>query len=240
MFPHLQAITPQLKSLFAQAFVSITAVTRETQANYVAWLETDDFFQALHHQADVSVGEDFLALYTNAAVSCHPDQILHLCFIDRVVFALQSDYREAFMADIKEVRPEDTPLIFERSSVAWQTHPRNYVELEQMMTRVGEILFKKRLDFAWCHLVVRARQLQAILPAVSQQDLSMMAEIVLMLKDNIQVKTVDWLAWEAPFIYACDPRRLKEEREQSQQETRKRLGYVIPMRQLLADYEQRR
>jgi hypothetical protein len=138
------------------------------------------------------------------------------------------------------VRPEDTPLIFERSSVAWQTHPRNYVELEQMMTRVGEMLFKKRLDFAWCHLAVRAGQLQAILPAVSKQDLSMMAEIVLALKDNIEVKAVDWLAWEDPFIHACDPRLLKEEREQSQQETRKRLGYVIPTLQLLADYEQRR
>jgi hypothetical protein len=40
---------------------------------------------------------------------------------------------------------------------------------------------------------------------------------------------VDWLAWEDPFILACDPTELKRERENSLSETKKRLNYVLPM-----------
>jgi hypothetical protein len=77
MFPNLEAITPQLKSVFAKAFVSVTSITRETQSSYMAWLRQDEFFQALYHQSDVSMGRDFLALYARAAAACSPDQILH-------------------------------------------------------------------------------------------------------------------------------------------------------------------
>lgn len=233
MFPHLETITPQLKSLFAQAFVSITRITGEIQSNYIVRLKADDFFQALHHQADVSVGDDFLTLYANAAASCHPNQVLHLCFIDRVAFALQSNYREQFIADIQAVKQEETPLIFQRSRTAWDTHPRNYREIEQMATQAGGLLFGKSLDFAWCHLAVQASQLREILPYIRNRDLSMLAELVLLLRDRMQTKDVDWLAWEDPFIYACDPQQLRAEREQSIEETRKRLAYVIPTLQLL-------
>jgi len=233
MFPHLQAITPQLKKLFAQAFVSVTAITRENQTNYTTWLETEDFFQVLYHQTDVLVGEDFITLYTKAATSCHPHQILHLCFIDRVAFALQSNYQETFVTDIQAIRPEHTPLIFQRSEKAWDTHPHNYFELEQMVTKVGKLLFKKEMDFAWPHLVVQAYHLQKILPSIRNRDLSMVAELVLMLKDKVQTKDVDWLAWEDPFIYSRNPQELKKEKEESKEEIRKRLSYVIPMLQLL-------
>jgi hypothetical protein len=234
VFPHLKAITPQLKNIFAQAFVSVTTITREKQSEHVAWLETDDFFQILYHQTDVPIGEDFLALYTVAATSCQSHQILHLCFIDRVAFALQSDYREVFITDIQAVHHEETPLIFQRSETAWTTHPRNYLVLEQMVTQVGLFLFKKELDFAWPHLAIQAERLQRILPFIRNRDLSMVAEIVLLLKDEIQAKNVDWLAWEDPFIYARNPQELKAERERSREEVRKRLSYVVPMLQLIA------
>jgi hypothetical protein len=44
---------------------------------------------------------------------------------------------------------------------------------------------------------------------------------------------LDWLAWEDPFIYGHDAKQLRRERENSPLETQKRLGYVIPMLQLL-------
>jgi hypothetical protein len=233
MFPQLEAITPQLKHIFGQAFVSVTRITHERWPEYVNRLGQDDFFSTLIHPTDVPVGADFLALYARAAAACPPDAVLHLCFIDRVAFSLQSHYREQFIADIRAVTEARTPLIFQRSNVAWETHPRNYRELEAMMTRVGELLFQKSLDFAWCHLAVQAGQLHAIAPHIKQRDLSIMAELVLSLKDQIQIKEVDWLAWEDPFIYARDPQQLKQEREESLAEIRKRLGYVIPMLQLL-------
>ena len=59
-----------------------------------------------------------------------------------------------------------------------------------------------------------------------------MAELPL-LRDTIQTQEVDWLAWEDPFITGCEAHSLREAREQSREETRKRLGYVIRMLELL-------
>ena len=234
MFPHLETITPLLKSIFARVFVSVTRITRQALPEHVARLETDSFFYITYHEMDISVGEDFLTLYSNAAAHCHPNQVLHLCFIDRVAFTLQSSHQSAFIADVQAVQPEHTPLIFQRSTAAWNTHPQNYRELEQMVTRAGELLFQKSLDFAWCHLAIQAQQLQSVIPRVKHRDLSMFAEFVLLLRDAIHTKDVDWLAWEDPFIYGRDPRQLKAKREQSAAETRKRLSYVISMLKLLS------
>jgi hypothetical protein len=233
LFPQLEAITPQLKELFEAAYVSITPATRSTQGRYCEWLLADDFFHVYEHTKNVaSVGEDFLPLYGYAADSCPSSQILHLCFIDRIAYALQSEPREAFRLDIQTLQAENTPLIFQRSIAAWQTHPQNYRELEQIMTRVGEMLFGKSLDFAWCHLAIQAGQLQAILPSIQARDFSFMAEMVLVLKAVMQTRDVDWLAWEDPFIENCDPKQLKELREASPAEARKRLSYVVPTLQL--------
>jgi len=106
-----------------------------------------------------------------------------------------------------------------------------------MITSVGEMLFQKTLDFAWCHLAVGTNQLREVLPKIKNRDLSMVAEFVILLRDRIQTKEVNWLAWEDPFIYARNPQQLKQEREESEQETRKRLAYMIPMLQLLYQNE---
>jgi hypothetical protein len=198
------------------------------------WLKKDSFFQAIYHEGELSVGEDFLTLYANAARACEPEQILHLCFIDRIAFALQSSYQAAFIQDIEQVTLEDTPLIFQRSEAAWATHPYNYQQLEQMMTQVGQWLFGKQLDFAWCHLALQAQQLRQMIPHVHRRDISLVAEFTLAGKDVIKTKDVDWLAWEDPFIFVRDPQQLKVEKEQSVEETQKRLNYVIPILQLLS------
>ncbi|MFZ0548605.1 MAG: hypothetical protein WAM60_24360 [Candidatus Promineifilaceae bacterium] len=234
-FPHLECITPQLKQLFSKVFVSVSLETQRSLPNCVAWLAADDFFIVTKHQKPMTVGEDFIQLYTDAASSSEPDQVLHLCFIDRVAFALQSEYKEAFSADIQNLDPAETPLIFQRSERAWQTHPRNYYELEHIVSKTGEYLFGKFLDFAWCHLAIRAGQLLEILPQASGQDISFIAKIVLALRDEISTRPVDWLAWEDPFITSTDPELLKWEREASIDETRKRLGYVVPMLQMIVD-----
>lgn len=235
MLLHLQIIMPKLKAIFAYAVVSVTPITRTKQPETVGYLKADSFFNLIELRPAQLVGEEFLLLYRHAAALCPPDTILHLCFIDRVAFALQSHFCERFITDLQAIKPKHTPLVFQRSPAAWQTHPSNYYELEQMVTRTGELLFQQSLDFAWCHLALQARQLQAVLPLIHKSDLSMMAELVLSLKDKIQAQIVEWLAWEGPFIYGCDAQQLKQEREQSVAETRKRLAYVIPMLQLLEE-----
>ena len=228
-FPHLQAVTPTLKNIFERVFVSVTAVTYQQYPQHITWLQSEPFYDTIIHEQAMSVGDDFLTLYAHAAQTCQPTQIMHLCFIDRVVFALQTEHRQAFVADIGALLPVYTPLIFQRSLAAWKTHPRNYQAFEQMVRTTGEWLLGQSLDFAWCHLAVQAGQLRPILPRVQRRDFGFLAEIVLFLREDMQLKDVDWLAWEDPFILGQDAEKLKVEREYSVDESLKRLSYVSGM-----------
>lgn len=233
LLPHLQIVTPQLKSLFSQAVVSVPRLTRERHPEQMAWLAAEPFFCVLHHADDPPVGMDFAMLYRFAAATCPPSAILHLCYPDRVAYALQSEHAAAFCHSIQSITPEDTPFIFHRSAAAWATHPQNYYDMEQMVTRTGELLLNQTFDFAWCHLVVQAQQLRGAAAAAKNPDISMVAELILALREHLTTREVDWLAWEDPFILGQDHTTLKQVREQSQAETLKRLRYVIPMLQLL-------
>ena len=233
--PHLKQITPLLKTTFAQAIVNLPPSTRCIQPEAVYQIEADPFFLCGEFP-ESPVGDHFRALYSLAAQHCPPAQVLHLCYIDRLAFALQTHFYQSFLADVQAVTQEQTPLIFQRSAAAWDTHPRNYRDIESMVTRVGEWLFHKTLDFAWCHLAVQAGQLANVLPRTHQHDLSMVAEIVLQMLEQANTKEVDWLAWEDPFILGCDPPTLKTERENDPSETRKRLAYALPMLKILHQY----
>jgi hypothetical protein len=233
MYPHLERIAPLLKETFAAAYLSVDPGTANPFPERYRSLEQDDFYHLLRLETDLPVGDHFHALYDFAAAACPPEQVLHLCFLDRVAFALQTPFKPAFLADVAAVGAGDTPLVFERTPAAWQTHPQNYVEIEQFATRIGELLLGKPWDYGWCHLALTARQLKAALPGVKKSDLSMVAEILLLVQPLPRAKAVDWLAWEDPFLLGADPRRLQDERQRSPQETRKRLSYVVPILQIL-------
>lgn len=233
LLPQLKTVTPQLKAIFDRAYVSVDPDTARSQD--LTWIETDSFFQLYRHPAPLSVGRDFHTLYTQAANASPDNAILHLCFIDRVAYSLQSEHCQSFTQDMQASAQLTIPLIYERSESAWATHPTNYRALEETVRTTGQVLFGKSLDFAWCHIAVPALQLRRILPHVHRADMSLLAEIVLALRDTIQTQSVDWLAWEDPFIFNRNAAELKTEREHSPTENRKRLGYVIPMLQLLAD-----
>ena len=151
-------------------------------------------------------------------------------------FALESEYRESFLNDVDSLTMDDLPLIFQRSSYAWETHPQNYRELEAVVTAVGKNLFGMELDYGWCHLVVTAGQLREVMPLVRDPEISMVAEMIFYMQGNIHTRDVDWLAWEDPFIFGRDANELKSERENSLAETRKRLNYVLPMIEMLTRF----
>jgi len=231
--PHLVRILPVLKTTFAQAIINIPPSTRRTQSEAVQQLERDSFFIISSVYNETPVGDHFRSLYTFAARHCPPEQVLHLCYVDRLAFALQTHHRQSFLDNVQAVTAEHTPLIFHRSAAAWDTHPRNYRDIEGMVTRAGEWLFHKTLDFAWCHLAVQAGQLAEVMARTHQSDLSIVAEIVLAMLKNVHTKDVDWLAWEDPFILGCEPQALRNERENDPAETRKRLAYALRMMQVL-------
>jgi len=228
MFYHLQAILPDLKKHFERAYICPPLSTWQ-HVDHIRKLQTDDFFTIFPIDREMQIGEHFAYLYQRAADTAPPDQIIHLCYVDRLSFALEGRYKESFLTDIGSVLGSDVPLIFQRSSAAWETHPQNYRELEGMVTTVGRHLFGRELDYAWCHIVVPAGQLREIMPLVKNPDLSMVAEMIFYLQDKIQTRDVDWLVWEDPFILSRDPTDLKREREDSLDETKKRLNYVLPM-----------
>jgi hypothetical protein len=230
--PRLIQSMPTIKALFDRAIINIPPSTRQAQPEIVRFFLTDPYFTSISC-AESPVGEHFRLLYTFAAQAAPPDQILHLCYIDRLTFILHTHHCQAFYDEVKSVTANQTPLIYQRSTLAWDTHPRNYREIEGMVTRVGEWLFNKTLDFAWCHMAIQSRQLAEVLPRTRQTDLSIVTEMILGMLESVHTKEVDWLAWEDPFVLERDPKKLKTEREQSSSETCKRLAYVIPMLQLL-------
>lgn len=233
MFRHLQAILPDLKKHFERAYICPPLSTWR-QVDHMQQLQADDFFTIFRTDRDMQIGEYFAYLYQCVAEAAQLDQIIHLCYLDRLAFALEGKYKSSCLADMDSLSDNDVPLIFHRSQLAWETHPQSYRELEGIITTVGRNLFGRELDYAWCHIAVRAGQLREIMPLVENPDLSMVAEMIYYLQDHdIQTREVDWLSWEDPFILGRDASELKHERENSLEETRKRLSYALPMIQTL-------
>jgi hypothetical protein len=232
MFHHLQTILPDLKTHFECAYICPPLSTWQ-QVDHLRQLQADDFFTIFPVDREMQIGEHFAYLYRCTAETADSEQIIHLCYLDRLSFALEGEYKEAFLSDIDSMSAKDLPLIFQRSQLAWDTHPQNYRDLEGMATAVGRHLFGRELDYAWCHIVIRAEQLRKIMPLVKNPDLSMVAEMIFYLQDKIQTRDVDWLAWEDPFILGRNADELKRERKNSLEETKKRLRYILPMIQTL-------
>jgi hypothetical protein len=237
MFHHLQAILPDLKGHFERAYIC-PPLSTWNHVDHMHQLQADPFLTVFPIDRELRIGEHFSYLYQRAAAATPAEQILHLCYLDRLAFALEGAYRSLFLADIDALSSSDVPLIFHRSQLAWETHPENYRELEGMVTTAGRNLFGKKLDYAWCHIAVCAAQLREIMPLVKNSDLSMVAEMIFYLQGEIQTREVDWLAWEDPFVFRRDAAELKQERENSLEETHKRLSYVLPMIQTLTRLSQ--
>lgn len=143
MFQHLQSILPDLKWHFEHAYLCPPLSTLKW-VEHIRQLQADDFFTIFPMDVEMRVGEHFAYLYQHAADLAHPDQPLHLCFLDRLAFALEGEYRNSFLAEIDSLTVSDLPLIFQRSQIAWETHPQNYRDIEGMVTIVGSHLFEHR------------------------------------------------------------------------------------------------
>ena len=233
---HLELIEPVLKQVFLNAVMSVTQATIRGNPAQVDRLRADPFYK-LFPVAAKQVGDQFADLYWQAVSVSQSGQILDLCFLDRLAFILQSDHKVAFLQDIHSLDPAESALLFSRSERAWATHPTNYRQIEQFATQIGEFLFGKYLDFAWCHLKVRSGRLEKVLDQVHNPDLSVLAEIMLGLMDAIRMKAVDWLAWEDPFLLGRDQEELKRERENSRAETERRLATCLSTIQTLTRYQ---
>jgi hypothetical protein len=235
MFHHLQVILPDLKQHFERAYLCPSLSTLR-RVEHMRQLQEDEFFVIFPVDDELDVGERFNYLYQRTGEIAPPEQIIHLCFLDRLAFALETEYRDAFLADVDSLSAGDVPLIFQRSEIAWETHPRNYRQIEGIVTTVGRNLFGRELDYAWCHMAVTASQLRELIAFVKHPGISMVAEVIYHMQDDVKTRDVDWLAWEDPFVLSRDAAELKRERENSLAETNKRLNYVLPMIEMLTRF----
>jgi hypothetical protein len=222
----LRRVLPVLKDNFDRAYVSVTPKTEALNPETVKFLSGDNFFVVNFNSTESAIGEHLLNGYKNALEHSKPDDVLHLCYSDRLAFAILN-YREAFLNDVGRLNKEDCPLLFCRSAKAWLTHPANYWAAESMVTKAGEMLFGRTLGFGWCHLVVTTKQLNEVWPKLTARNLEVVAQLVLNL-NGIKMKDVDWLSWEDPFILDKDSLGLKAEREKDPLEVEKRMNYVLP------------
>jgi hypothetical protein len=235
LLAQLAAITPTLRRLFARVFLSVSPTTEQFHSIQLQQLHDDPFFVVNTNAPNTLPGDHYLAGYSSAIAHSHPDQLLHLCDIDKLAAILQSHQREQFLTDIAAIGTANTPLLFQRSARAWASYPKPYREIEQIAIALGQHLFQRYLDFAWSYLVIRTAGLQAIMPYIQQRTFGMLAEIVLLLHERLRTQEVDWLFWEDPFIEARDPAELRSEREASLEETHKRLKANAPIIRLLLD-----
>lgn len=226
----LRCMEPDLQRISARVVISPTHLTRERQAEALALLARNPLYHLVDNPADVGFGDQCLSAYRAAIELSAPEQTLHLCFEDRLSYALAGEHRVTFLADWAAACAEGQPILYQRSERAWNTHPRTYWAIEAMATAAGELLFGRRLDFAWCHLALRAGVLAEALPALhGGPDLTILAELVLALRERIITRDVDWLAWEDPFVLGVDAAALQAERELDTRDHEKRLGYVVPI-----------
>lgn len=235
LFPHLWKITPVLKENFSKSFVGITPVTLQNQKSEVEMLTKDPFFNITYSKEGSLPGDHFVSVYQSVVKTCPPNTVVHLGVQDRLSYILETEFKKQALKDFLEATLASHPTLFQRTPKAWSTYPKNYFAAESMVRQAGKILFNKNLDFFWCHLVLRASDLQEILPKIESHDFTVFPEIVFYLKEKIKTKDVDWLSWEDPFIFHKNHHQLKLVREQSREETDKRLQYVIPVIKMLFD-----
>jgi hypothetical protein len=233
LLAQLERIRPRLRTLFAHAFLSISPATVEAHGGWVAQFAQDEFFLINFNEPGTRFGDHYLAAYHSATARCSPQQVLHLCDIDKVACYLQGPDCKLFLDDLNSAGQGELPLLFQRSQKAWESYPHHYRKAERLAIQLGELLFGQTYDFAWSHLVIQAGQLADILPQVTRRDTGILAEIVLLLRQQLHTKVVDWLVWEDPFIYGRDAEKLRQERDASSTETRKRLMGIQPLMEIL-------
>ena len=187
-----------LKSIFTKMYISATPATTEENGNFLNLLEMEGCL-IFRNKKDSNIGEHFrnaLFDYNN-----YRDIPVYYGFIDRILFALESNHKEFFIQDITTKFDHDL-LIFGRSNRAWRTHPKEYYSIENIVSDIGEIFTGKRFDWIWCGCKFNQSVAEAILKKSKSSDFSILAEFILITdKENrsIKQKDVDWLEWEDPF-----------------------------------------
>ncbi len=223
--PKLKQILPILKDNFSKAYISVTPSTQSFNKEAISFIESDDFFVVNKSPVDSQIGEHFLNSYKLALQHVAALDVVHLAVLDRLIFEI-SNYKSDFLEDVCKIDLECTPIQYVRTKKAWETHPKYYMETEQIPTKIMEILFNIPIDFVWCQMSVKAADLKEILPNLINKDLLALSEIAFYFRNTLKIKEVDWLSWEDPFIFNKDAKLYREIAEHNVDDFKRRVVYV--------------
>lgn len=229
----LQHELPALRAAFSGICVSAIPPLHE---EYLQGLESQGC--AVYRNAPgTSVGDHARAALRLSLEQAPPGEPIFYGFDDRVLYALASPWREAFLHDMGAA-PDAGAVVYERTPAAWATHPDNYREIEGMVSRALQLLCGRRIELGISALMLSVPAARTALAQSVTPGFEVWGEWVLLaLKERIPVATraVDWLAWEDPYWAGVPLEQLKHEREQSREETLRRIRMNAPCLALLAE-----
>jgi hypothetical protein len=229
---HLQT----LQSAFDAVCVSVASPTRKGNAGFVRYLEAQGC-GVFDNPAGATIGDQSREALRLALARAQAGQPIFFGFLDRILFALETEWRWQFLQDLTVYRTAEF-LVFERSQASWDTHPANYREIEQMISRIFELFSGRSIELMPCALLLSYDAASSILSQSSSPSCEVWAEwMLLAMKNGIPVTTrkVDWLAWEHPHWQGIDPAELKRCREASPDEVVKRIEMNVPVALMLAE-----
>lgn len=220
-----------LRSTFDAICVSVVAPTVEDNAEFVDWLEKQGCI-VCYNAPNTSAGVHArAALQLAAEEAAQAQQPIFFGFLSRLLFTLESEWRMSFLEEIKADQASEF-LIFERSRSAWDTHPSNYCEIEQMLSRMFDLLCGKFIELMPSALLLSCSAANTILSQSISPAYEVWAEWTLLAMKNgipITTKKVNWLVYQHPYWEQVEPDVLKREREASREETVKRIKMNIPV-----------
>jgi hypothetical protein len=225
-----------LQSAFDAVCVSVASPTGKGNASFVSYLKTQGC-GVFDNPAKATIGNQSREALRLALAHAKTGQPIFFGFLDRILFALETEWRWQFLQDLTVYRTVEF-LVFERSQSAWDTHPANYREIEQMVSRVFELFCGQSIELMPCALLLSYDAASGILNQSSSPSYEVWAEWTLLaMKNGIPVTTrkVDWLAWEHPHWQGVDPAELKRCREASPDEVVKRIEMNVPVALMLAE-----
>lgn len=214
---------PMLQSLFSEICIGATPSTVTKNEDFLTFLESEGC-KITKNTLETNVGDHYRSALRLGVESTNAEHIF-FGYLDRVLFALNTNHKQEFIADIEAAAKRDITL-FERSEKAWSSHPTNYREIEQALNTMGKYVVGEEVELGNCGMCMCSELAMRMLQNSTAPSFSAGTEWILLAYQWRYAPfrtTSDWLVWEDPFIENRNEEELKLERERNPKEVLKRL-----------------
>ncbi len=225
---------PELKQIFSKIYISATPMTISKNKAFVSILEKSGCI-VYKNNKNANIGDHYRNALRIASNSKNCNKIF-FGFIDRILFILNTGLKNQFIKDI--TKDSGNLTLYERTEKAWKTYPKNYKKIEQMVNKLGKILFGREIELATCGFIISSDLAKNVLNKSVSNYYDICTEWILLAhlySIKIKTKKVDWLAWEDPFIEDVNSDKLKILWENDQEKNKKRIEMNTPFINILLE-----